>query len=76
MARLESAHLLLAIAYLIGFKLFQMDVKNAFFFIVILNEKAYVEQPIGFEDPHLPNHVYKLKKTHYELKLAPKAWYE
>lgn len=26
-------------------------------------EDEYVEQPLGFEDKHFPNHVYKLKKV-------------
>ena len=49
-----------------------MDVKSVFL-NGILNEKVYVEQPNGFEDPHLPNHVYRLKNALYELKQAPRA---
>ena len=74
-ARLESIRLLLSIACLIGFRLFQMDVKSAFL-NGILNEEVYVEQPKGFEDPHAPDHVYKLEKALYGLKQAHRAWYE
>uniref|UniRef100_A0A803PRG0 Integrase catalytic domain-containing protein n=1 Tax=Cannabis sativa TaxID=3483 RepID=A0A803PRG0_CANSA len=30
----------------------------------------------GFEDPHLPNHVYKHNKALYGLTQAPRAWYD
>lgn len=74
-ARLESIRLLLAVACALNFKLFQMDVKSAFL-NGFLNEEVYVEQPKGFEDPHYPDHVLKLKKALYGLKQAPRAWYE
>jgi hypothetical protein len=37
---------------------------------------VYVEQPPSFEDSEYPSHVYKLSKTLYRLKQAPRAWYE
>jgi len=74
-ARLESIRILLSIACHLGFKLYQMDVKSAFL-NGILQEEVYVEQPKGFQDPHHPHHVYKLKKALYGLKQAPRAWYE
>ncbi|XP_050895226.1 uncharacterized protein LOC127101827 [Lathyrus oleraceus] len=74
-ARLESIGLLLGMACLLKFKLFQMDVKRAFL-NGYLNEDVYVEQPKGFIDPTFPNHIYKLKKALYGLKQAPRAWYE
>jgi len=52
-----------------------MDVKSAFL-NGILQEEVYVEQPKEFQDPHHPQHVYKLKKVLYGLKQAPRAWYE
>jgi hypothetical protein len=74
-ARLESIRILLAYATYRGFKLYQMDVNNAFLNGPI-KEEVYVEQPPGFEDSEYPNHVYKLSKAHYGLKQAPRAWYE
>ncbi|KAK0600566.1 hypothetical protein LWI29_016181 [Acer saccharum] len=74
-ARLKSIRLLLSIACIKRFKLFQMDVKSAFL-NGYLQEEVYVEQPKGFVDPHSPNHVFKLKKALYGLKQAPRAWYD
>ena len=74
-AKLESIQLLLSIACLMGFKLFQIDVKSGFT-NDFLNEKVFVEQPKGFEDPQHPDHVYKLKKALYGLKQAPRTWYK
>jgi len=56
--------LLLAYACFNGFRLFQMDVKNAFL-NGFINEEVYVTQPPGCEDHKLPGQVYKLKKTLY-----------
>ncbi|GJW79711.1 copia protein [Tanacetum coccineum] len=57
----------------IDFKLYQMDVKNAFL-NGFINEEVYVAQPPGFIEFAKPNYVYKLKKALYGLKQAPKAW--
>jgi hypothetical protein len=45
---------------------YQMDVKSAFLNGPI-KKKVYEEYP---------NHVYKLHKTLYEFKQAPRVWYE
>jgi hypothetical protein len=63
-ASLESIHILLAYVTHHDFKLYQIDVKNAFLNGPI-KEKIYVEQPPGFEDQEYPNHVYKFHKTLY-----------
>src|SRR6266498_2283622 len=74
-ARLESIRILIAFATHHNFKLYQMDVKSAFLNGPI-QELVFVEQPPGFEDPSMPNHIYKLHKALYRLKQAPRAWYE
>jgi hypothetical protein len=74
-ARLESIRILLAYATYHGFKSYQTDVKSAFLNGPIKDE-VYVEQPPDFEDSEYISHVYKLSKALYEIKQAPRAWYE
>nr|GEU56097.1 retrovirus-related Pol polyprotein from transposon TNT 1-94 [Tanacetum cinerariifolium] len=74
-ARLESIRILLAYACALDFKLFKMDVKSAFL-NGFINEEVYVAQPLRFIDFQKLDHVYKLKKALYDLKQAPKAWYD
>jgi hypothetical protein len=73
-AHLEVIRILLPFAASKGFKLYQMDVKNAFLNGVI-HEVVFARQPPDFENPKYPNKVYKLSKALYELKQAPRAWY-
>ncbi|GJT20386.1 retrovirus-related pol polyprotein from transposon TNT 1-94 [Tanacetum coccineum] len=74
-ARLESIRILLAHAFVLDFKLFQMDVKGAFLNGCI-NEEVHMAQPPRFIDFAKLNHVYRHKKALYGLKQAPKAWYD
>ncbi|KAJ9544572.1 hypothetical protein OSB04_024279 [Centaurea solstitialis] len=71
-ARIEAIRLFLAYAAHKNFKLFQMDVKSAFL-NEKLSEEVYVAQSPGFTNPKFPNHVYKLNKTLYGLKHAPRV---
>jgi hypothetical protein len=66
-ARLEPIRMLIAYVTHHDFKLYQMDVKNAFLNGPV-QELVYVEQPPGFEDPKKPNHVYQFHKALYGLK--------
>nr|GEV77314.1 hypothetical protein [Tanacetum cinerariifolium] len=74
-ARIEAIRLFLAYASFMGFMVYQMDVKSAFLYGTI-EEKVYVCQPSGFEDPDHPDKVYKVVKALYGLHQAPRAWYE
>ena len=71
-AHMESIRILLALAYQLKFKRYQMDVKIAFL-NGLLKEDVYVAQPKGFIDPHFPDHVLYLKKALYRLKQSPRA---
>jgi hypothetical protein len=73
--RLESIRILLSYATHHDFKLYQIDVRNAFLNGPI-KEEVYMEQPPDFKDEEYSNHVYKLHNALYRLKQAPRAWYE
>nr|GEW28019.1 putative ribonuclease H-like domain-containing protein [Tanacetum cinerariifolium] len=74
-ARIKAIRLFLAFASFIGFRVYQMDVKSAFFYGQIA-EEVYVTQPRGFEDLDHPKKVYKVVKALYGLHQALRAWYE
>ena len=74
-ARLEAIRIFLAYAAFKNFKVYQMDVKSAFL-NGLLNEDVYVEQPPGFQNHTMSHHVFKLDKTLYGLRQAPRAWYD
>ena len=71
-ASLESIRFLMSIACTM-IKLYQIDVKFAFL-NGYLNEEVFVKQPKGFQDPHFPGHVSRLKKALYGLKQASRDW--
>ncbi|GJX26881.1 putative ribonuclease H-like domain-containing protein [Tanacetum coccineum] len=61
-AKIEAIRLFLAYASFEDFMVYQMDVKSAFLYGQI-EEKVYVCQPPGFEDPNFPDRRGKIHKT-------------
>jgi hypothetical protein len=74
--RLESIRILISYATNHDFNLYQMDIKSAFLTGPLQELVVYVEQPLGFDDPKKPNHVFLLHKALYGLKQSPRAWYD
>nr|GEY27053.1 putative ribonuclease H-like domain-containing protein [Tanacetum cinerariifolium] len=74
-ARIEAIRIFVANAATKNMMIFQMDVKMAFL-NGELKEEVYISQPEGFVDQDNPSHVYKLKKALYNLKQAPRAWFD
>ncbi|KAL0298958.1 UNVERIFIED_CONTAM: Retrovirus-related Pol polyprotein from transposon TNT 1-94 [Sesamum radiatum] len=57
-----------------SWKIWQLDVKNAFLYGE-LDHEVLMEQPPRFVSKEFPRHVCLLKKALYGLKQAPHAWY-
>jgi hypothetical protein len=72
-AWIESVRLLLALAVQEGWRVHHMDVKLAFL-DGDLKEEVYVHQPPGFAIPDKEGKVWRLRKTLYGLRQAPRAW--
>ncbi|GJU06005.1 retrovirus-related pol polyprotein from transposon TNT 1-94 [Tanacetum coccineum] len=74
-ARIDAIRIFVANVAHKNMTIYQMDVKTDFL-NGELKEEVYVSQPEGFVDQDNPSHVYKLKKALYDLKQAPRAWYD
>ena len=71
MARLSSVMTLIDIYAARKWSLFQMDVKNVFFFNGELLEEVYMKLPPDYSHPPgFPHRVCQLR-----LKQAPQAWF-
>ncbi|GKE49588.1 retrovirus-related pol polyprotein from transposon TNT 1-94 [Tanacetum coccineum] len=74
-SRIEAIRIFVANAAHKNMTIYQMDVKTDFL-NGELKEEVYVSQSEGFVDQDNPSHVYKQKKALYDLKQAPRAWYD
>ena len=75
MAKLNTVHILLALAASLNWKINQFDVKNAFLHID-LKEEIYMDLPPGYYALAPPGIVNHLKKTIYGLKQFGRPWFE
>ncbi|XP_073222557.1 uncharacterized protein [Cicer arietinum] len=73
-SKLNTIRVLLPLAVNLDWSLNPLDVKNAFL-NGDLEEEAYMDSPIGFEDKFGSN-VCKLQKYLYGLKQSPRAWFD
>lgn len=67
--------MLIAFAFYLSFKPYQMDVKNIFL-NGYMKEEVFLCQPPSFKRHEFLDHVYKLDKILHGLKQTPSVWYE
>ncbi|KAH9780527.1 hypothetical protein KPL71_008114 [Citrus sinensis] len=72
-AMLKSIRILLSIAVMLDYEIWQMDVKTAFL-NGHLEENIYMQQPDGFIQKGQEHMVCKLQKSIYGLKQASRSW--
>ncbi|GJW13117.1 uncharacterized mitochondrial protein-like protein [Tanacetum coccineum] len=72
-AKITIVRSLIAVASCCQWKIYQLDVKNAFL-NGDLNKEVYMTPPPGV--PHQSGEVYKIQKALYGLKQAPCVWYK
>nr|CAN80547.1 hypothetical protein VITISV_010898 [Vitis vinifera] len=73
-AKIASVRLLLSMAAMCSWPLYQLDIKNVFLH-GDLAEEVYMEQPPGFVAPGESGLVCRLRRSLYGLKQSPRAWF-
>ena len=67
--------MVLSLAAMNNWKIRQVDINNAFLNGDLV-EDVFMKQPKGFINVHKPGHICKLNKALYELKQAPRVWFD
>ena len=75
MAKMNAVRILLFLAANKDWALRQFNVKNNFLH-GDLEEDVYIDIPPGFNESKSVGKVCKLKKSLYDLKQSPRAWFE
>ncbi|RVW93623.1 Retrovirus-related Pol polyprotein from transposon RE1 [Vitis vinifera] len=73
-AKIASVRLLLSMAAMCSWPLYQLDIKNAFLH-GDLAEEVYMKQPPGFVAQGKSGLVCRLRRSLYGLKQSPRAWF-
>ncbi|RVX02837.1 Retrovirus-related Pol polyprotein from transposon TNT 1-94 [Vitis vinifera] len=73
-AKIASVRLLLSMAAMCSWPLYQLDIKNAFLH-GDLTKEVYMEQPPGFVAQGESSLVCRLRRSLYGLKQSPRAWF-
>ena len=73
-AKIASIRLLLSMAAMHSWSLYQLDIKNVFLH-GDLAEEVYMEQPPGFVAQGESGLVCRLHRSLYGLKQSPRAWF-
>ncbi|RVX18665.1 Retrovirus-related Pol polyprotein from transposon TNT 1-94 [Vitis vinifera] len=73
-AKIASVRLLLSMAAMCSWPLYQLDIKNVFLH-GDLAEEVYMEQPPGFVAQGESSLVCRLRRSLYGLKQSPRAWF-
>ncbi|RVW14377.1 Retrovirus-related Pol polyprotein from transposon RE1 [Vitis vinifera] len=73
-AKIASVRLLLSMAAMRSWPLYQLDIKNVFLH-EDLAEEVYMEQSLGFVTQGESGLVCRLRRSLYGLKQSPRAWF-
>ena len=73
-AKIAFVHLLLSMAVMCSWPLYQLDIKNVFLHGDLAKE-VYMEQPPGFITQGESGLVCRLRRSPYGLKQSPRAWF-